>query len=104
MELFRRLLSAPLLALLWLYQKVCRPLMPPMCRFYPSCSDYAVEAVKVHGPFKGSWMAAKRVGRCNPLCEGGFDPVPGGEGSSLLEQPAPESTAHKHDAACDHAH
>lgn len=75
----RRLLSAPLLALLWLYQKLARPLMPPTCRFYPSCSDYAVESVKLHGPFRGSFLAAKRVSRCHPFHPGGVDPVPGSE-------------------------
>lgn len=75
----KRVLSAPLLALLWLYQKLARPLMPPLCRFYPSCSDYAVDAVKLHGPLKGTALAARRVSRCHPFHPGGFDPVPGSD-------------------------
>lgn len=50
--------------------------LPPMCRFYPSCSRYAVEALQVHGPFRGTWLAILRVLRCHPLHPGGLDPVP----------------------------
>ncbi len=50
--------------------------LPPRCRFYPSCSAYALEALEVHGAAKGSWLAVRRVGRCHPFHEGGLDPVP----------------------------
>ncbi|MFZ9888124.1 MAG: membrane protein insertion efficiency factor YidD [Myxococcota bacterium] len=69
-------LSRLLLSLLWVYQKLISPLLPPACRFQPTCSSYAVEAVKLHGPFAGSWLAARRVCRCHPFREGGYDPVP----------------------------
>ncbi|AJY77290.1 membrane protein insertion efficiency factor YidD [Paenibacillus beijingensis] len=58
------------------YRKVISPLKPPTCRFYPSCSAYALEALEKHGPGKGSWLALKRIGRCHPFHPGGFDPVP----------------------------
>lgn len=65
---------------LWLgirfYQRAIRPLLPPLCRHYPSCSRYAVEALHGHGVFRGSWLAFTRILRCNPLSKGGFDPVP----------------------------
>jgi len=50
--------------------------LPPRCRFYPSCSAYALEALETHGAARGSWLAVKRVGRCNPWHPGGIDPVP----------------------------
>ena len=50
--------------------------LPPRCRFHPSCSQYALEALSVHGAARGSWLATKRVGRCHPWHDGGLDPVP----------------------------
>jgi putative membrane protein insertion efficiency factor len=50
--------------------------LPPRCRFYPSCSQYAIEALTVHGAVRGSWLAVRRVGRCHPWHDGGLDPVP----------------------------
>jgi putative membrane protein insertion efficiency factor len=58
------------------YRLFVSPLLPPACRFAPSCSAYAQEAVKVHGAFKGACMAASRLLRCHPFCPGGYDPVP----------------------------
>ena len=68
-------IGAILLAGLFIYRKVISPFLPPTCRFYPSCSAYAVQAVEKYGPFKGSWLAIKRVLRCHPLNPGGFDPL-----------------------------
>lgn len=65
--------------LIWLikfYQKNISPRKIPCCRFTPSCSKYAVEAITVHGAFKGTALALYRILRCNPLCRGGYDPVP----------------------------
>jgi len=59
-----------------LYQGFLSPLLPSACRFYPTCSAYAYEAVLRYGPFKGLWLAIKRILRCHPFHEGGFDPVP----------------------------
>ena len=58
------------------YQYAISPLLGPHCRFYPSCSHYACEAVHRHGALKGSWLALRRLGRCHPYHPGGFDPVP----------------------------
>ena len=66
----------PLLPLVRLYRYCISPMLPPACRFHPSCSEYAEEALCVHGPLRGGWMAAKRVCRCNPWNGGGLDPVP----------------------------
>ena len=63
--------------LILFYQRWISPLLPPRCRFYPSCSEYALTAIEVHGGIKGSFMATKRICRCHPLCAGGYDPVPG---------------------------
>jgi hypothetical protein len=65
-----------LLALIRIYQYLFRPLLGANCRFYPSCSDYAREAVERHGALKGSWLATRRILRCHPYHPGGYDPVP----------------------------
>jgi uncharacterized protein len=58
------------------YQIVISPMLPPRCRFYPSCSQYALEAITRHGALKGTWLATRRLLRCHPFHPGGFDPVP----------------------------
>jgi putative membrane protein insertion efficiency factor len=65
-----------LLGVLRAYQYTLRPLLGANCRFYPSCSDYAREAIDRHGAARGSWLAARRIARCHPYHAGGFDPVP----------------------------
>ena len=59
------------------YQLVLSPLIGPSCRFYPSCSQYGIEAIDTHGALRGTWLTIKRISRCHPWHEGGFDPVPG---------------------------
>ena len=66
------LLQLPIFA----YRYLVSPLLGPRCRYVPTCSAYALEAIEVHGPVYGSWLALRRILRCHPLCEGGFDPVP----------------------------
>lgn len=58
------------------YQLFISPMIGPRCRFTPTCSHYAIEAIKSHGMVKGCWLAGKRLIRCQPLSEGGYDPVP----------------------------
>lgn len=65
-----------LMLIIKLYQKVISPLTPPSCRFYPTCSHYGLEAIETHGALKGSWLAIRRISKCHPFHEGGFDPVP----------------------------
>lgn len=64
-----------LLNLIEIYQKISR-LKPPVCRFYPTCSEYMKQAVKKYGILKGGWLGIKRICRCHPFNEGGYDPVP----------------------------
>jgi putative membrane protein insertion efficiency factor len=61
------------------YQLLISPFLPPSCRFEPTCSHYAIEALKTHGAWRGGWLALKRLGRCQPFCAGGYDPVPSSE-------------------------
>jgi len=65
-----------LLALIRFYRKCISPLFPPCCRFYPTCSAYAMEAVTKYGAAKGGWLALKRILKCHPFHPGGYDPVP----------------------------
>ncbi|WP_018479380.1 membrane protein insertion efficiency factor YidD [Pontibacter roseus] len=70
--LFKKLL----LALIWVYRNMLSPLKPATCRYTPTCSAYALGAVNKYGPFKGGWMALRRIGRCHPWGGSGYDPVP----------------------------
>ncbi len=70
------LLSKPLIGLVRIYQWFISPFLPPSCRFYPTCSHYAIEALQRHGALKGFWLALRRVTRCHPWNPGGHDPVP----------------------------
>jgi len=64
------------MGLIKLYQNTLSKVLPSVCRFQPTCSHYALEAIKKYGFTRGSWLAAKRIVRCNPFSEGGYDPVP----------------------------
>jgi len=70
-----------LLALVQFYKIFFSPFLGGACKFYPSCSNYAQEAIELHGARRGAWLALKRLGRCRPFTKGGFDPVPDGEDS-----------------------
>ena len=72
-----------LVGALVLYKRFVSPLLPPACRFWPTCSEYAGQAIERHGARRGVWLALKRIGRCHPFTQGGYDPVP----------PAAEKTA-----------
>ena len=69
-------LSFPFILLIRFYQLVISPWLGPKCRYTPTCSQYALEAFKKHGPFRGFWLALKRIGRCHPWGGHGYDPVP----------------------------
>lgn len=71
-----RVLAWPFIALIRVYQLVISPLTPPTCRYYPSCSSYALTALRRFGPLKGTWLAARRVLSCHPWAAGGVDYVP----------------------------
>jgi uncharacterized protein len=62
--------------LIKVYQRTLSRVLPPSCRFYPSCSEYGVQALQKYGVFKGGWLTVKRVARCHPFNPGGYDPVP----------------------------
>lgn len=79
----RRIAKIPSDALVWLlllpikFYKMCiSPMLPPACRYQPTCSEYALQAIKKHGPFRGTWLAIKRICRCHPWGGSGYDPVP----------------------------
>ena len=71
-------MQAALIALVKGYRFVVSPLIGPCCRFHPTCSEYAIGALRRFGPLRGSWLAAWRVARCHPWHPGGYDPVPAG--------------------------
>jgi len=72
-----RVLAWPLIVLVRFYQLAISPLLRSNCRFDPSCSAYAIDALQTHGVLRGSWLAARRIGRCHPWGGAGYDPVPG---------------------------
>ena len=72
----RGVVARVLLLLILVYQRAVAPLLGPRCRFHPSCSRYAAEAIETHGAVRGSWLAVRRLSRCHPFNEGGLDPVP----------------------------
>lgn len=79
----RRLVVAPI----WFYRLAVSPLLPSVCRFYPSCSVYAIEAIERHGVRRGIALAVRRIAKCHPFHPGGYDPVPAaGEKSSRGER------------------
>ncbi len=76
MTKLRSLLVWPLVIAIRAYQLAISPMLGNRCRFYPSCSDYSMEALQRHGVFRGLWLAVRRIGRCHPWHPGGYDPVP----------------------------
>jgi uncharacterized protein len=71
-----KILSFPFIVLIKIYQKIISPILGPQCRFTPTCSNYALEALKKYGVFKGTWLAIKRISKCHPWGGKGYDPVP----------------------------
>lgn len=95
-----------LIGLLKGYRLLISPLYGPVCKYYPSCSAYALEAVTVHGAAKGSWLATKRLGRCHPWSLGGYDPVPGTRAAEewAAEQVATKTNPDPQSACCSGSH
>ncbi len=75
-ETIRKIAIFPLVALVKFYQCCISPFTPPSCRYTPTCSEYALQALRKYGPFKGGWLALKRILRCHPWGGHGYDPVP----------------------------
>jgi putative membrane protein insertion efficiency factor len=75
-------MRALLIGFINLYRWFVSPLLGPNCRFHPTCSCYAQDAIRRHGALRGSWLAARRIGRCHPWNPGGYDPVPEPRGTS----------------------
>lgn len=76
LEIPIKILTAVMVAAVKFYRACISPLFPPVCRFTPTCSEYAIEALRKHGPAKGLWLAVKRICRCHPWGGSGYDPVP----------------------------
>lgn len=76
--------SRLLLPLIRGYQRAISPLLPPACRYAPTCSQYALEAIEAHGALRGVWLALRRLSRCHPGRAGGYDPVPGRDGDHRI--------------------
>jgi len=87
----RSLPTRVVLGLLWLYRRLVSPLLPRSCRFYPSCSVYAQQAVRTHGVVRGGWLAVRRLGRCHPWTPGGVDHVPPRRGEAVTA-PSPTTS------------
>jgi putative membrane protein insertion efficiency factor len=82
-------IEAALLGIIALYRRIISPLLPRACRFYPSCSEYARDAITMHGARRGVALAAMRLARCHPWCEGGIDPVPSRNANAPCAHHAP---------------
>ncbi|WP_415885175.1 membrane protein insertion efficiency factor YidD [Neptuniibacter sp. SY11_33] len=76
LSFLQRCLSSLLIGLVNIYRYLISPVIGPRCRFHPTCSSYMIEAIKLHGPFKGVWLGLKRLSKCHPYNDGGYDPVP----------------------------
>ena len=76
LRFFNKMLMMLMVGLIKFYQGAISPYLPNSCRYSPTCSQYGVEAIRKHGPFKGGWLTLKRVASCNPLGGSGYDPVP----------------------------
>jgi len=76
MAVLKRILALPFILVIYFYKYVISPLTPASCRHYPSCSEYSLQALKMHGPLRGGWLAVKRIASCHPWGSGGIDPVP----------------------------
>ena len=84
---WRAALAAPLIWLVRGYQIALSPILGGRCRYYPTCSQYSIEALRAHGPLRGSWLTLRRLLRCHPFGRSGFDPVPDRTGTTDTRKP-----------------
>ncbi len=91
-------LSLPLKGLVHVYRRLISPLLPPSCRYEPTCSQYALEALELHGPLKGTWLTVRRLSHCHPFTwlggGSGFDPVPHRCAHDHDVEPSPSTNTH----------
>jgi putative membrane protein insertion efficiency factor len=83
------MISRAMILLIRAYQRFLSPLLPPACRYQPTCSAYAAEAIRRHGPLRGGFLAAKRISRCHPFGGSGYDPVPDAPSRATDSQKSP---------------
>lgn len=95
MRWINKILSFPLYLLVRIYQLIISPLLPPSCRYTPSCSAYMIEALHIWGPFKGTLLGLKRISRCHPRGGFGYDPVPKRESSGPDAASVPDNNSSK---------
>jgi putative membrane protein insertion efficiency factor len=88
MDLIRKILSFPIILLVKIYQWIISPIFPAACRYNPTCSHYMIDALKIWGPFKGTWLGLKRIGSCHPWGGHGDDPVPEKKPSTISDTKA----------------
>jgi len=79
MKILSGIFAALLIGLAQAYRLLISPVLPQSCRYHPTCSAYAIEAIRAHGPVRGTWLALRRIGRCHPWGGQGYDPVPEGD-------------------------
>ena len=75
-NIIKKILSYPLLALVYIYKYLISPITPASCRHVPTCSEYMIQSLKIHGPFKGLYLGIRRISHCHPWGTHGYDPVP----------------------------
>jgi len=75
-KLLSSALAAVFVGIIKLYKMLISPILPPSCRYTPTCSEYGIQAIRKHGPFKGGWLTIKRIASCHPWGGSGYDPVP----------------------------
>lgn len=90
LKFFKNILTQLLLLPVYFYRLAISPLLPPSCRYTPTCSQYAIEALKKHGPFKGMYLSIRRILSCNPWGGSGYDPVPEPKSGKQQQKPKAE--------------
>ena len=95
MQVLFKVLSFPLIFLVKVYKWVISPLLPPSCRYTPTCSTYMIEAITIWGPFKGTFLGLKRIASCHPRGGFGYDPVPRPDSAELDAASTPDNNSEK---------